>query len=74
MRNEKDPNEGFRPVKVRWRKTVEGVPVFSGIAQIVKGEIVTLDPSEAGRAIASGLAERVTEGKPAKPTKAKEDG
>lgn len=60
----KDPNEGFRPVKVRWLKTVEGISIYTGIAEIVEGETAILDPSEAGRAISKGLAVVVETDKP----------
>lgn len=60
----KDPNEGFRPVKVRWLKTVKGIPIYTGIAKIVEGKTAILDPSEAGRAIAKGLAVAVEADKP----------
>ena len=64
-------HEGFAPVKIRWLKTIEGVPVFTGIKQIVAGEVAVLDPSEAGRAIASGLAEQVVLDTPKAPAKRK---
>ena len=60
----KDINEGFRPVRVRWLKTVQGVPIYTGIAEIVEGQTAILDPSEAGRAISKGLAVAVVADKP----------
>ena len=65
---------GFAPVKVRWLKTLEGVPVFSGIAQILQGKTAVLDPHEAARAIKAGLAEAAVDEapKPATTRKGKE--
>lgn len=63
----------YTPVKVRWLKTIPGIPVYTGVVQIVEGETAILDPSEAGRAIANGWAERVVDATPkTRKSKAKE--
>ena len=61
-------------VDVVWLKTLEGHPIqFAGIPKIEQGKRARISREEAGRAIASSLARRLTKEEEAAKLKAEKD-